>query len=383
MSASRLRGAPGAAPSPAGSRWAKPCRSPPAQKARPVPVRMTARTVSSSAADSTAASVPSSSSRLIVFMCWARSSVIVATPPSTAYRTTSSISTSFRCIVSGMRYVRGGTGFDVELREPGIALVTFNEPDRLNGMTQGMKRDLLETIQQAQMDDAVRVLVFTGTGRAFCAGDDLTGGYQSAEPELTPPLPGGHGTPIGTYDGLRAISQSVNVALRNLDKLTVAAINGYAIQIGLSLALACDFRIASSEARLGSATLRFGLLPDEGGQYLLVQLVGVGRAMDFLMRKRIVSAAEALDLGLVNEVVTPADLLDRALTLAGELAEGPQVAMRLLKRSIYVAAEVSFAQALEDIALRTAVTDHHSDAREGVQAFRQKRQPAFNQQLEG
>lgn len=277
-----------------------------------------------------------------------------------------------------MRYARGGTGFDVELRDPGIALVTFNEPDRLNGMTQGMKRDLLETIQQAQMDDAVRVLVFTGTGRAFCAGDDLTGGYQSAEPVLTPPLPGGHATPIGTYDALRAISQSVNVAIRNLDKLTVAAINGYAIQTGLSLALACDFRVASSDARLGSATLRFGLLPDEGGQYLLVQLLGVARAMDFLMRKRIAGAAEARELGLVHEVVEPGELLDRALDLARELAEGPQVAMRLLKRSIYAAAELPMGAALEEIALRTAISDHHPDAREGARAFREKRPPVFN-----
>lgn len=277
-----------------------------------------------------------------------------------------------------MWYERGGRGYDVELREPGIALVTFNEPDRLNGMTQGLKRDLMETIQQAQMDDRVRVVVFTGTGRAFCAGDDLTGGYQAAEPELVPSLPGGHGTPIGTYDGLRAISQSLNVAFRNLDKLTVAAINGYAIQTGLSLALACDFRIASSAARLGSATLRFGLLPDEGGQYLLVQLLGVARAMDFLMRKRIVGATEALELGLVHEVAEPDELLERTLELARELADGPQVAMRLLKRSIYAAAELPLVQALEDIALRTAISDHHPDAREGARAFRDKRKPVFN-----
>ena len=277
-----------------------------------------------------------------------------------------------------MRHARRGRGFDIELRDPGIALVTFDEPDRLNGMTQALKRDLVETIQQAQMDDAVRVLVFTGTGRAFCAGDDLAGGYQSAEPELTRPLPGGHATPIGTYDALRAISQSLNVAVRNLDKLTVAAINGYAIQTGLSLALACDFRIAATDAMLGSATLRFGLLPDEGGQYLLVQLLGVARAMDFLLRKRIAGAAEALALGLVHEVVEPGELVDRALQLARELAEGPQVAMRLLKRSIYAAAELPMAQAMEDIALRTAISDHHPDAREGGRAFREKRPPVFN-----
>lgn len=274
--------------------------------------------------------------------------------------------------------MRSGSGFDVEVREPGIALVTFNEPDRLNGMTLALKRDLLETLQQAQMDDDVRVVVFTGTGRAFSAGDDVSGGYQVQSPVQVPSIAGGHTTPMGTYDALRVVSQSLNLAVRNLDKLTVAAINGYAIQTGLSLALACDFRIASTAARLGSGTLRFGLLPDEGGQFLLVQLLGVARAMDFLMRRRIVGAAEALDLGLVHEVTEPAELLDRALALACELADGPQVAMRLLKRSIYVAAEATFAHALEDIALRTAISDHQPDAREGIRAFREKRAPAFN-----
>jgi enoyl-CoA hydratase/carnithine racemase len=100
--------------------------------------------------------------------------------------------------------------------------------------------------------------------------------------------------------------------------------------------------------------------------------------MDFLMRKRIVSAAGALELGLVHDVVEPDELLDRALDLARELAEGPQVAMRLLKRSIYAAAELPMAQAMEDIALRTAISDHHADAREGARAFREKRAPVFN-----
>ncbi len=133
---------------------------------------------------------------------------------------------------------------------------------------------------------------------------------------------------------------------------------------------------------MGSATLRFGLLPDEGGHYLIVQLLGTARAMDFLMRKRIVTAEEALELGLVHEVVAPEQLLERAMALARELAEGPQVAMRMLKRSIYHAAESTFAHALEDIAARTAVTDHHPDAREGVAAFNEKRAPRFNEWLE-
>jgi 2-(1,2-epoxy-1,2-dihydrophenyl)acetyl-CoA isomerase len=275
-------------------------------------------------------------------------------------------------------------GFDLEMHEPGIARITFNQPERLNGMTQGMKRDLVETITQAQMDNAVRVLLFTGSGRAFSAGDDLTGRRPPAGAEaLVPEIPGGHRDAMGTYDGLRWLSQPVNVALRNFDKLTVAAINGVAIQTGFSLALSCDFRIASADARMGSATLRFALMPDEGGQFLLVQLMGVAKAMEFMLRNRIVPAHEALALGLVHEVVPADELEARAMELAVELANGPQLAMRLLKRSIYNAAESSFVQALDDIAARTAISDHHPDAREGVAAFREKRTPRFNAGMPG
>ena len=277
------------------------------------------------------------------------------------------------------------TGFDLRVEDPGIVVCTFNEPERLNGMTGALKRDLVEVLTQCQMDDAVRVVVFIGSGRAFSAGDDISAGaaaYRDRKSTLLPDIFRGHHNAIGTYEGLRIISQPLNTAVRTLDKLTVAAVNGVAIQTGLSLALACDFRIAAKSARLGSATLRFGLLPDEGGQYLLVQLLGVARAMDFLMRKRIATADEALELGLVHEVVEDAELLPRALELARELADGPQVAMRLLKRSIYNAAELTFAQSLDEIAAKTPIGDHHADAREGIAAFREKRAPKFNRWLE-
>jgi 2-(1,2-epoxy-1,2-dihydrophenyl)acetyl-CoA isomerase len=271
-------------------------------------------------------------------------------------------------------------GFDVALQEPGTALVTFNQPDRLNGMTQGLKRDLVEVLTEAQMDDSVRVIVITGSGKAFSAGDDISGRPTggSGATQLVPDVGTGHRDPIGTYSALRTISQRLNWTVRELDKLTIAAINGFAIQTGMSLALSCDFRIASEDARIGSGTLRFGLMPDEGGQYLLVQLLGVAKAMDFLMRNRIVTGREAFELGLVHEVVPAEQLLDSTLELARELAEGPQVAMRMLKRSIYNAAEMSFAGALDDIAAKTAVTDHHPDAREGMAAFREKRKARFN-----
>ncbi len=274
-------------------------------------------------------------------------------------------------------------GFDVAVENPGIALITFNQPDRLNGMTATMKRDLLETITQIQMDDAIRVVVFTGSGRAFSAGDDISGKEDpNTEEGLVPDIFHGHHNHNGTYNGLRWISQPINQSIRKLDKLTIAAINGVAIQTGFSLALACDFRIAAQGAKMGSGTLRFGLLPDEGGQYLLVQLMGVANTMDFLMRKRIVPAERALELGLVHEVVEHEALHGHTMALARELANGPQIAMRLLKQSIYRAAEMPFDQSLDEIAAKTPMADHHPDAREGVKAFQDKRAPQFNQWLE-
>ncbi|MCP3854952.1 MAG: hypothetical protein GY745_11210 [Actinomycetia bacterium] len=269
-------------------------------------------------------------------------------------------------------------GFDTSVSDPGILTITFNRPESLNASTVPMKRDLVELLTQAQMDDSIRVVVFTGAGRAFWAGDDLKGYEQPGDDASMPPIFGGHHNAMGTYNGLRAISQAVNVAVRNLDKLTIAAINGFAIQTGFSLALACDFRLAARSARMGSATLRFGLLPDEGGQWLLVQTLGVPATMDFLMRKRIVDSDEAFDLGLVHEVVDDDQLPGAAMALARELATGPQAAMRMLKRSIYNAAELSFGQALDEIAAKTAITDHLPDAREGGRAFLEKRAPTFN-----
>ena len=233
------------------------------------------------------------------------------------------------------------------------------------------------------MDNAVRVMVFTGSGRAFCAGDDISGQKKpiSGEP-LMPPIPAGHDNEIGTYEGLRHLSQTLNLALRNCDKIAIAAVNGIAIQTGMTLALACDFRVASASAKLGSATLRFGLLPDEGGQYLCVQLMGVAKSMDFFINKRILSADQALELGLLHEVVDDHELESRAMEMATDIANGPQVAQRLLKRSIYNAADMIFEQSLDEIAAKTAISDHHPDAKEGGLAFREKREPKFNAWLD-
>jgi 2-(1,2-epoxy-1,2-dihydrophenyl)acetyl-CoA isomerase len=273
------------------------------------------------------------------------------------------------------------SGFTVDNRPDGICVITLSNPEKLNGFNWSVKRDMIEAMTQLTYDDRSRVVVITG-GKNFSAGDDFGNQHTDIWGEArSQPVSRERHDSLSTYSSLRTISQTMNRAVRNLDKLTIAAIDGYAIQSGLSLALACDFRIATTRARLGSGTLRMGYLPDEGGHFLLVQSLGVARAKDFLFRKRIVSGQEAAALGLVNEVVEPGDLMPKALALAAELAEGPQVAMRLLKHAIDNAADMTFEQACMDIALRTAISDHHPDAKEGAAAFKEKprRKPKFNQ----
>lgn len=279
-------------------------------------------------------------------------------------------------------------GITTALGADGVLVVTLDRPEHRNGFSAAMKRDLVEVVTQAQADDTVRVVVFTGAGEHFSAGDDIRPGidsgfaYNDGDPSLVPKAPRSRIAPIRTYSTLRTFSQDVTRSIRRLDKLTVAAVEGLAVQSGLSLALACDFKVASRTAKLGSGTLRFGFLPDEGGHALLVEHIGVARTMDFLMFRRFVDGAAAAALGLVNEAVEPGTALGRAMALARELATGPQVAMRLLKRAIYVAAETDLERSLEDIATRTAISDNHEDAHEGAQAFAQRRPPAFNSWLE-
>jgi len=273
-------------------------------------------------------------------------------------------------------------GFDVATSGPGITVITFNRPDRLNAMGAGTRRDLVEVLRIAQVDDGVRLVVITGTGRGFVAGvNNRSAGPE--DPVIAPAIPSHRKSPVDLYSRLRVHAQDVPRVIRSLDKITIAAVNGFAIQLGLSIVLACDFAIAAESARLGSATLRMGWQPDEGGHWLLVEHLGVKRALEFLLRKEIVGAEEARDLGLVNETVPDGQLMPRTMELANELAAGPQVAMRLLKRATYNAAALSFDQAGDDIASKTAISDFHRDAEEGGPAFFERKEIVFNKWLEG
>jgi 2-(1,2-epoxy-1,2-dihydrophenyl)acetyl-CoA isomerase len=273
-------------------------------------------------------------------------------------------------------------GFEVALRDPGIATVTFTRPERLNAMGAGTRTDLSAVLRLAQLEDSVRVIVLTGSGRGFVAGVNNRA-TTPEDPTLGPSIPNHQHVPVDLYARLRLHGQDVPRTIRSLDKITIAAVNGYAIQLGLSIVLACDFAVAARSAQLGSATLRMGWQPDEGGHWLLVEHLGVKRALDFLLRKEIVAADEAARLGLVNEVVDDDQLLEHTLRLAAELADGPQVAMRLLKRATYNAAALTFDQAGDDIATKTAISDFHTDAREGAPAFFERRPAVFNKWLTG
>src|SRR5262249_30660638 len=167
------------------------------------------------------------------------------------------------------------------------------------------------------------------------------------------------------------------LSLNRFDKPVIAAINGATVAGGLTLALCCDFRIASDQARLGDTALKFGLLCDEGGAYLLPRAMGLDRALKMTLLSGVYEAKTALDLGLVTEVVPHANLTERAEELARRLAEGPPLAIRTAKRMMYKQQDMTLPNALEDAALNVMITNPSEDVREGTRAFKEKRKRHF------
>lgn len=277
-------------------------------------------------------------------------------------------------------------GFEVEMHEPGIAYIRFGRGSSpMNGFTAAMKADLVEVISELGFREDARVIIFAGDGGAFSAGDDFTAYYDERhwkDARSRDLFKSRRKDQLGVYDRLRLGSQKLTTAIYETDLITIAAIDGPCIQSAFSLALACDFRIATPGAKLGSGTLRFGFQPDENGHYLLVRQIGVARTLDLLLNKRLLSGEEALAWGLVNEVSEAAPLKARAMEMALGIAHGPMVATRLLKRAVYRAYEQDFAKSAEDMALRAAISDHSPDTGEGVRAWRERRAPRFNAQGE-
>ena len=164
---------------------------------------------------------------------------------------------------------------------------------------------------------------------------------------------------------------------RNRWGKTIAAVNGAAVAGGLTLALSCDFRIAAESARLGDTSLKFALIPDEGGAYLFPKFMGLERALKMSLFSEVYKASEAKELGLVTEVVSDAELMPTARKWAERLADGPPIAIRITKRMMYKQQTMNLENALEDAALSTIATNDTADVKEGIAAFHEKRKPNF------
>jgi 2-(1,2-epoxy-1,2-dihydrophenyl)acetyl-CoA isomerase len=256
----------------------------------------------------------------------------------------------------------------------GVARITLNRPGVMNAYTDRMCADLLAAIAAFRDDDDLRALSLTGAGgRAFCTGGDLSGGSaeDAAEGRRHAAAPMGHGRQM--RDGM----QAVVLALRRLDKPSVAMIRGYAVAGGLALAMGCDFRFASDNAKLGDTSGKAGLLPDEGGAWLFPRAMGLDRALKMTLLHEIYDAATAERLGLVTEVVPDAELEDRTLAFCIELAAKAPLSVRLVKMMMEKAMQTGFESSLVDVQMAVMITNPSEDAREGIAAFRQKRAPQF------
>ncbi len=249
-----------------------------------------------------------------------------------------------------------------------ITRITLNRPSALNALNDKMGEELYAALKEAERDEATRCLIITGAGRAFSAGEDVSG-LKERQGE-------GEHTPLG--DHLRKKYHPIILRIRNMEKPVIARINGIAAGSGASIALACDIRIASEEAGLKQAFIGVGLVPDSGSSYFLTQTLGPGRALELIITGRTVGAREAETLGLVNRVV-PATELDRAVhETAEKLANGPTKAIGLSKRIVNRAAGFDLSEALEYEAQSQDIAGKTEDHLEAVRAFLEKRQPKFS-----
>ena len=249
-------------------------------------------------------------------------------------------------------------GYEVE---NGVAWIRLNRPDRMNAVNGELRRGLVDAVRRADRDEDARVVVVTGTGRAFCAGADVRE-FGSRE---------------GSVDEIRGEYELLLGRLHEMPKPTIAAMNGVAAGIGASLALSCDIRYVVPEASFVEAFVKIGLTVDGGATWLLPRLIGAGRALEMMYTGDPLGAEEAARLGLVNRVVAPEELEPVVRSLAERLAAGPRHALGAIKRSVNHAMHSTLEEAIEFEFHLQAVQMRHDDFREGVSAFLEKRQPRF------
>jgi len=256
----------------------------------------------------------------------------------------------------------------LESVKDGVAVLTLNRPERLNAMSLEMLDGMLEALPRLAEDPGVGVVVLTGAGRGFCAGGDVKAMAEGTE--------AGAGELEERAQSLRS-RMEVSRWLHEMPKPTIAMVKGPAAGAGLSLALACDLRVAGDSARFGTAFARVGYSGDFGGSYFLTQLVGTAKARELYYTADLLDAPQALALGLVNRVVPDARLEEETLALASRIARGPRVALRYMKRNMNAAEAGTLKDVLDLEAWHHARTSFTEDHREAAKAFVAKREPIF------
>ncbi len=244
-----------------------------------------------------------------------------------------------------------------------IATFTLDRPDALNSLTVPLKNELIKAFRGVAKDPAVRVVILTGAGRAFCAGQDLR---ERLEPDAAP---------LATE--IRERFNPLIIAMRTLEKPIIGAINGIAAGAGASIAFACDIRIAAAGASFLLAFGKVGLIPDSGATWFLPRLVGPAKATELALTGDPLSAADAERFGLVAKVVPAEALLDEARDLAVRLAAGAPRALGLMKRALAHADESTLDETLEYEAWLQGIAGATADHTEGLAAFIEKRPPRF------
>ena len=259
-------------------------------------------------------------------------------------------------------------------RRDAVAVLTLNRPDRMNTISGPMLNALSKELVKADQDQDVRCIVITGAGpKAFCAGLDLQGAQEgNAFGGDTPPADAARPR-AGELDP-RTTPPTV---LHNVDTPTIAAVNGGAAGYGLDLALGCDIRIASENAKLAPAFVKRGILPESGGTWLLPRIVGYAKAAELAFIGETIMAKEALDLGLVNKVVPEGGALDAAVEMAQKIAANAPLAVRATKRMFRVANRETFDDHVNHVYLQLLPLFQSKDFVEGLTAFLEKRAPEF------
>lgn len=256
-------------------------------------------------------------------------------------------------------------------RTGSIGHLTLERAQAMNTMTTEFLEDALSAFTQAAEDEEARVVILSGDGRAFCAGGDLSQGPGGAV--------SGEGTLEQQTDRLRRFMQTSEL-LHTMPKVVIAAVNGACAGAGLSWACAADLRFASSKARFNTAFLNAGLSGDFGGTWLLPRLIGASRAAEKYLLSEPFDAAEALDIGLVNRVFEPEQLMDEVEEIASRLIAAPALALRLIKENLRDNHGSGFSQALDLEASRHSYCARTEDAAEAAEAFTAKRAPRFGAQ---